>query len=127
MQTETPCPLGLNAEGLCKSGSFLLAWQKRSDAPNLCVNCYRRHVDDVIARYKQEIKTVDDMINSITWRLRAASTESTRQELKAERSKWEVDRGDLIDARYAELDAFRISQGVWGDAPFGTMDKAEAL
>ncbi|KAL8677674.1 MAG: hypothetical protein Q9186_005915 [Xanthomendoza sp. 1 TL-2023] len=113
---ETVCPHGLNAEGFCNSGRFLLAWQKRSDAPSLCVHCYRRHVDDVIARYKQKIQEIDDDINNITWQVRAASDESMRQQLKTQRSKWEVERGDLVDGRYAELERFRISQGVWGDA-----------
>lgn len=116
VQNESHCPDGLNVLGLCSTGNFRVAWQKRSDAPSLCVNCYRRYVDDVIAQHKRKIQLVDDRIDSLTWSMRAAATNEMREGMKAQRSALEVQRGELIDSRYAKLEDFRIAQGVWGDA-----------
>ncbi|KAL8912512.1 MAG: hypothetical protein Q9172_007493 [Xanthocarpia lactea] len=132
-QTEDHCPGGINAQGNCIRGLYVIAWQKWSDTPSLCVNCYRRHVDDVIARYRQKIAEVDKDIGNHTWEMRAAPNDAARESIKAQRSKLEFKRGELIDSRYDELEEFRIQQGVWGDAgpykgykPFGTIETAES-
>ncbi|KAL9034499.1 MAG: hypothetical protein Q9180_005371 [Flavoplaca navasiana] len=133
-QTEATCPGGMNPEGNCVHGIFAIAWQRWSYTPNLCVNCYRRHVDDVIARHKKMIAAVDEEIRVLIWKRRAVSDDATREQMQKERSRLEVKRGELIDSRYDELEEFRIQQGVWGDAgpykgyrPFGTMEKAETV
>lgn len=116
LQTEAICPGGVNAEGNCANGVLAIAWQKWSNTPSLCVNCYRRHVDDVIARHKKMIAAVDEDIGILVWKLRAVADDATREQMKLERSRLEVKRGELIDSRYDELEEFRIQQGVWGDA-----------
>lgn len=115
VQRGAECPAGVNAAGVCNQGHLGISWQTWSNTPSLCVNCYRRHVDDVIARYKMMIAAVDKDIAVNVWKLRAIADDPTREQMKAERSELEVKRGELIDARIAELEEFRIQQGVWGD------------
>ncbi len=61
------------------------------------------------------IAAVDEDIAINVWKLRAIADDPTREQMKAERSRLEVQRGELIDSRIAELEEFRIQQGVWGD------------
>ncbi|KAL8788997.1 MAG: hypothetical protein Q9213_001406 [Squamulea squamosa] len=105
----------LKIKGNCNIGQLGIAWQKWSETPSVCVNCYRRHVDDVIARYKKKIAKVDEEIGTHTWKMRAAPDNAAREKMRAQRFSLEVKRGELIDSRYDELEEFRIQQGVWGD------------
>ena len=60
------------------------------------------------------IAAVDEDIAINVWKLRAIADDLTREQMKAERSRLEVQQGELIDSRIAELEEFRIQQGVWG-------------
>ncbi|KAL8668921.1 MAG: hypothetical protein Q9168_006463 [Polycauliona sp. 1 TL-2023] len=138
-QTEAVCPAGQtvqgtgqNLQGVCNNGMMHCAWNRFSDAPSLCVNCYRRHVDHVIARYKQMIAAIDGDIRTLVWKLRAVNDDDTRKRMQTERSEMEVRRGEMIDDRYEELERFRVAQKVWGDGgsyegyrPFGTRPTTE--
>ncbi|KAL8935595.1 MAG: hypothetical protein Q9216_005343 [Gyalolechia sp. 2 TL-2023] len=121
------CQAGLNPQGDCKRGIFNVTRHKTSQTPSLCVHCYRRHVDDVIARYNRQITEKDQKIALISQHVGDIADKAQRQRMRLAISSEEVVRGELIDARYAELEEFRIQQGVWGDGglyagytPFGT-------
>ncbi|KAI4137267.1 MAG: hypothetical protein L6R39_007374 [Caloplaca ligustica] len=129
---ESPCHHGVNANGECKKGSFGITRNRRSTTPSLCVNCYRRHVDDVIARYKQKIQDLDGSIKYLTEAMNMRNLPGRKRWLEETVSEQEVERGELIDKRYEELEEFRIQQGVWGDGgpykgyrPFGTQSAVE--
>ncbi|KAI4188352.1 MAG: hypothetical protein LQ346_005329 [Caloplaca aetnensis] len=124
---ESPCNAGLNAQRNCIAGRWTTTRRRTSDKPSLCVNCYRRHVDDIIALYRQKIKRCDQAIAGITEVLETAHDSRGNRELEEAMSDLEIQRGDFIDERYEKLEEFRIQQGVWGDGgifkgyrPFGT-------
>ncbi|KAL8993853.1 MAG: hypothetical protein Q9188_007216 [Gyalolechia gomerana] len=121
------CQDGLNSRGDCRRGVFNVTRHKTSQTPSLCVHCYRRHVDDVIARYNKEVARKDEAIAFINRHLEQSTDAAQRERMKTAISGEEAARGELIDGRYAELEEFRVQQGVWGDGglykgymPFGT-------
>ncbi|KAL8897948.1 MAG: hypothetical protein Q9207_006944, partial [Kuettlingeria erythrocarpa] len=100
-----------------------------SDKPSLCVNCYRRYVDDIIALYRQKIKRCDQAIAGLAEVLETARDSRGNRELEEAVSELEIQRGDFIDERYDKLEEFRIKQGVCGIfkgyRPFGTPPEDE--
>lgn len=108
------CQVGRNSEGHCRSNAFTVTRHTSSLTPSLCVHCYRRSVDDIIARFNQKITQKERVIARLTRYLEKA-TPAEHEAMKSAISQMEVDRGELIDGRYAELEEFRIEQGVWGD------------
>ncbi|KAL8704135.1 MAG: hypothetical protein Q9201_002685 [Fulgogasparrea decipioides] len=71
--------------------------------------------DDIIASYKRKIMVMDEEIEKRTVKLRAVTSNGEREKLKKDRSDLEVKRGEYIDRRIADLEEFRIQQGIWGD------------
>lgn len=108
------CQAGPNSHGQCSKNVFTVTRHLWSQTPSLCVNCYRRHVDDVIARYKRQIAEKEQSIARLTQYL-GKCTPAEHEAVKSAISRIEFDRGELIDGRYAELEEFRIQQGVWAD------------
>ncbi|KAL8710261.1 MAG: hypothetical protein Q9225_007323 [Loekoesia sp. 1 TL-2023] len=128
LQIEAECQFGRGQRGDCSRGVFTVTRGRTSSTPSLCVHCYRRHVDDVIARYKRRIQRVDEKIEILTQKLHECTDAAERETMKSSISSKEVYRGELIDGRYDELEEFRVQQGVWGDGglykgyrPFGTL------
>ncbi|KAL8925697.1 MAG: hypothetical protein Q9208_003380 [Pyrenodesmia sp. 3 TL-2023] len=124
---ESPCNVGPDAQGNCIAGRWTATRRRTSDKPSLCVNCYRRHVDDVIARYRRMIKRVDEEIAGLTEAIEMAGDSRGNRELEEALSDLENQRGDFIDERYEVLEEFRVQQGVWCDGgifkgykPFGS-------
>ncbi|KAL9054747.1 MAG: hypothetical protein Q9206_003421 [Seirophora lacunosa] len=124
---ESACAHGRNPTGECSKGLFGATRFRTSSMPSLCPNCYRRKVDDIIARYRREIRLLDEEILALTQVINMNYAPATVDLVEA-RSELEEQRGDLIDERYAKLEEFRLQQGVWGDGgiwegykPFGTL------
>ncbi|KAL8719070.1 MAG: hypothetical protein Q9181_008114 [Wetmoreana brouardii] len=74
---------------------------------------------------------VDEEIEKRTVKLRAVTSNGEREKIKKDQSDLEIKRGEYIDRRIADLEGFRVQQGVWGDGgkwkgyhPFGTRDES---
>lgn len=112
----TKCEAGFNyPEWRCNVWRVFCARESISSSPSLCIHCYRRKVDDIIACYQQKIKIVDEELEKLTLMARAMTSDADRDKVKKDRSALEVARGEYIDQRIADLEEFRVQQGVWGD------------
>ncbi|KAL9592199.1 MAG: hypothetical protein Q9179_006954 [Wetmoreana sp. 5 TL-2023] len=130
LEMMDPCKYGYT-NGMCNNRHVTLTRESFSHAPSVCCHCYRRKVDDIIASYKRKIMVMDEEIEKRTVKLRAVTSNGEREKLKKDRSDLEVKRGEYIDRRIADLEEFRIQQGIWGDggkwkgySPFGIRDKS---
>ncbi|KAL8708145.1 MAG: hypothetical protein Q9220_006906 [cf. Caloplaca sp. 1 TL-2023] len=109
------CFDGWDESGNCRVNDVQIIRRNFGHAPSLCVYCYRRHVDDIIGTHEAGIARYDRLIEELTRTMRAILDAPGREELKRLRTDCEVKRGDLVDRRFAELEEFRLQQGVWGD------------
>ncbi|KAL8997124.1 MAG: hypothetical protein Q9169_003507 [Polycauliona sp. 2 TL-2023] len=85
-QTEWVCPAGQNADGTCVNGVFQIVVVINSTAPSLCVNCYQRTVDNIIAMSKMAIAGVDEELAKLVWERRAVTDDTKREKLDKELS-----------------------------------------
>ncbi|KAI4142010.1 MAG: hypothetical protein LQ341_003345 [Variospora aurantia] len=132
---ESPCDAGRDKYGKCRRSINTATRALVSSTPSLCVNCYRRHVDDMIARYRRLIRRLDQEIFGLTQAIdhdQVGGDPARTADLVETRSQLEVDRGELVDEKIAKLEQFRVDQGVWGDGgiwegyrPFGPLSAAE--